>query len=147
MVGLLSLLLAARPAYAWEQLFLSSELTITLGARHPFGFAVSAQLGEAPIADTGPDLRAVAEFAYGPSGFALSVLGRVGVMVSGQFGYTSWWYLAGPETYTEVGATFRPSSIGSKRGTVRRAGPSRAGSIRPGSASPATPSEPSRLRG
>lgn len=110
MVGLLSLLLAARPAYAWEQLYLSSELTITLGARRPFGFAVSAQLGEAPIADTGPDLRAVAEVAYGPSGFALSVLGRVGVMVSGQFGYTSWWYLAGPETYTEVGATFRPSS-------------------------------------
>ncbi len=126
MVGLLSLLLAARPAYAWEQLYLSSELTITLGARHPFGFAVSAQLGEAPVRNIflpGPDesavsaldFRAVAEVAYGPSGFALSVLGRVGFMASGQFGYTSWWYLAGPETYTEVGATFRPSSWGGLR--------------------------------
>ena len=121
MVLLLSLLLTARPALAWEQLYLSSELTFTLGARRPLGFAVSAQLGEAPVKDVFPpgpdesasralDFRAVAEVAYGPNGLALSLLGRAGFMTSGQFGYTSWWYFAGPETYTEVGATFRPSS-------------------------------------
>ena len=110
MVWLLTLLLTVRPALAWEQLYLSSELTFTLGARRPLGFAVSAQLGEAPVAYQGPDFRAVAEVAYGPNGWALSLLGRAGFMTSGQFGYTSWWYLAGPETYAEVGATFRPST-------------------------------------
>lgn len=110
MPALLLLLALVRPASAWEQLFLSTELTLTLGARIPFGFATSVQFGEAPVQYTGPDFRLVGEVSYGPNGWGLSAIGRAGLMGNGQFGYASWSYYPGPWTYTELGFTLRPGT-------------------------------------
>lgn len=100
----------SRPAHAWEQVFLSAELTFTLGAAHPLGAAISAQFGEAPTAYFGPDLRIGAEGSVGPGGPALTAFGRAGVDLNGRFGYTNWNYIPGLGTYTELGFSYRPNS-------------------------------------
>lgn len=108
---LLYLLAVGSRAWAWEQVYTSAELTLTLGARHPVGVAVAAAFAEAPQAyGLAPDLRVGLEAAVGPGGPTLSLLGRAGVMTSGNFSYTHWIYAAGPETYAELGATWRPAS-------------------------------------
>lgn len=109
MLGLYALL-AAQPALAWEQLYTSAELTVTLGSPRPLGVALSAQFGEAPLRYGGPEFKVVGEVSVGSSGWSFSALGRAGLMTSGQFGYTNWSYYAGPETYTELGFTWRLSS-------------------------------------
>jgi len=106
MLGLLALL-AARPAFAWEQMYTSAELTLTLGAPMPMGFAVAAQFGEAPVDYRGPEFKLVAEVGYNTNGWSFSALGRAGAMTNGEFGYTNWSYYAGPAAYTEVGYTLR----------------------------------------
>ena len=106
MLGLLAIL-AAHPALAWEQMYTSAELTLTLGAPKPMGFAVSAQFGEAPVDYRGPEFKLVAEVGYNINGWSFSGLARAGVMTNGQFGYTNWTDYAGPATYTEVGYTLR----------------------------------------
>lgn len=108
---LLYLLAVGGRAWAWEQVYTSAELTFTLGARHPVGVAVGAVFAEAPQAyGLGPDLRVGVEAAVGPGGPTASLLARAGVMTSGMFSYTHWIYAAGPETYAELGATWRPAS-------------------------------------
>lgn len=105
----IGLLLLARPALAWEQVYVSAELTFGLGAAHPLGGAISAQFGEAPIESIGPELRAGAEVAVGPGGFALTPLVRVGVL-AGRFGNEAWKYYPVVATYGEVGWSVRPGS-------------------------------------
>ncbi len=109
MFALLALVSCSR-AFAWEQLYLSGELTITLGERQPFGFAASGAFGEAPIDNgLGPDLRIGGEVAFAPGGIALTPFGRVGV-IGANYGYTNWNYSPIGMTYTEFGYTFRPFS-------------------------------------
>ncbi|MSP54169.1 MAG: hypothetical protein EXR69_00955 [Myxococcales bacterium] len=97
-------------AYAWEQMFISGEVTVTLGAQHPFGGAISVQFGEAPVAYDGPDLRLGLEASAGPGGPALTGFGRAGLQMNGWFSNYNWHYSPGLGTYTELGYTWRPLS-------------------------------------